>query len=74
MSNTFQQPKPKLVREAKQRNQNHNVARDGKAKGKRQTSKARPLIPRHDCLKQGNCDICRYFLNEIDKRRIIRWY
>ena len=73
MSNTFQLPTPKLIREAKQRNQKHNVA----FIGKRSTSKlrkARPVIPDHDCLKQGNCDICRYFLNELDKKRMIRWY
>ena len=75
MSNTFQLPRPKLVREAKQRNQNHNMARDGKDRKVRgQTSKARPVIPSHDCLSESNCDICRYFLNELDKRRMIRWY
>ena len=70
MSKTFQLPKPKLVREAKQRNQNHNVARDGKDQVRGQTSKARPLIPSHDCLSESNCDICRFFLNELDKRRM----
>ena len=71
MSKTFQVPKPKLVREAKQRNQNHNVARDGKdRKVKGQTSLGRPVIPDHDCLSESNCDICRFFLNELDKRRM----
>ena len=70
MSNTFQLPKPKLVREAKQRNQDHDVA----FIGKRSTSKlrkARPVIPDHDCLSESNCDICRFFLNELDKRRML---
>ena len=74
MSKPFQLPKPKLIKEAKKRNLKYSMARDGKAKGKRQTSKARPLIPDHDCLSESNCDICRYFLNELDKKRIIRWY
>ena len=48
MSNLFELPKPKLVREAKQRNQNHNMARDGKdlkvrrSNIKGQTSNSRP--------------------------------
>ena len=70
--NLFDLPKPKLIREAKQRNQNHNVARDGKdLKVRGQTSKARPVVPDHDCLKEGKCDICRYFLNMLDKRRML---
>ena len=70
MSNTFQLPKPKLVKEAKQRNQNHNMARDGKDLKVRRSNIKGQTIPNHDCLKQGNCGICRFFLNELDKRRM----
>lgn len=70
MSNLFQLPKPKLVKEANQRNQNHNVARDGKdLKVKVQTSLSRPLIPDHICVFENYCTICIYWINKIDKER-----
>ena len=65
MRNTFQLPKPILIKEVKARSRNSNVARDGKdLKVKGQTSLSRPEFIPHICKSESNCEICRSFINE----------
>jgi len=68
--NLFELPRPYLVKEAKQRNQNQNMARDGKdLKVRGQTLIARPEFSNHVCVHESNCTICKYYINKLDEFR-----
>ena len=64
----FGSPQPKLIKEGKPKSKNQICVRDGKVH-KGQTSITRPSIPDHVCIKESNCDICRFFINSIDRKR-----
>ena len=64
----FDLPKPILIQEARDKSKNLSVAFMGK-RNKSKPGKARPLIPNHVCIKEGNCEICRWFINMEDRER-----